>query len=89
MQGTVEATAEQALATGRPPCRPHGLTVQGVGLQAAARVHGVPHLQGKHSATRQTRGPDSGAQLSPLHRGTGLAVELDFLYFTIKTRSRC
>lgn len=57
MQGAVEAAAEDAPAAGGPPGGPHGLAVQAVGLQAAPRVHGVPHLRGKHSATRQKRGP--------------------------------
>lgn len=56
VQGTVKAAAEDALAAGGPPGGPHRLAVQGVGLQAAPRVHSVPHLRGKHSARHQTWG---------------------------------
>lgn len=47
VQGQVEAAAEDVPAAGRPAGGPHRLAVQRVSLQAAARVHGVPHLQGK------------------------------------------
>ena len=69
MQGEVEATTEDALATGGPQGGPHRLTVQAVGLQAASRVHGVPHLQGKHSTRCHERGPDLGGSAQPLCTG--------------------
>lgn len=47
MQSKVEATTEDAPATGRPPCSPHRLTVHRVGLQAVPGVHSIPHLQGR------------------------------------------
>lgn len=90
VQGTVEAAAEDALAAGRPPGGPHRLAVQGVGLQAAPRVHSIPHLRGKHSARHQKWGGWSpGLGSAPMHGEKGLAVEMDPLYFTIETRPRC
>lgn len=68
MQGTVEATGEEALAAGGPPGGPHGLAVQGVGLQAAPRVHSVPHLRSKHTTVIRNGGLEFRGSAQPSAR---------------------
>lgn len=72
MQGKVETAAEDAPAAGGPPGGPHRLTMQGVGLQTAPRVHGVPHLRGKHSARRHEQDPKLRGSAGPLCTGKTL-----------------
>lgn len=69
VQGEVETTAEDAPAAGGPPGSPHRLTVQGVGLQTAPRVHGIPHLQGKHSTRYHEQDPNLRGSAGPLCTG--------------------